>query len=192
MYGSSTQLKKKTLRSISLRTFPVFFCFLFAIQTGFSQERVKGDLKKKAIEAAAGITMLTPDLLSPVSVNAIALWSDDKKQLAVIMKVEVLDNWHIYAYVPPDQPYIVSELRLSTPDGLTPLEERETPIPYPYGEGIFVYKGSLVFIRYFSVKKPLANNTVGVGLYYQTCNISECLPPDLEMITLTMQEVDNP
>jgi hypothetical protein len=164
----------------------VFFCLLFTFHTGFSQEKENDDLKRKAREAAAGFTIPAPDMLSPVSVNAKAVWSDDKKQLAVIMKVEVLDNWHIYAHVPPDQPYIVSELRLSAPDGIMPVEEWETPIPYSYADGILVYKGSLIFIRYFSVKKVLTNMTVGVGLYYQTCNINECLPPELEMIKLAL------
>jgi hypothetical protein len=180
------QLKERILQTICIRTFPVLICLLFVIQSSFSQEKAKDELRKKAREVAAGFSMPAPDLQSPVLVNAKAVWSEDKKQLAVIMKVEVLDNWHIYAYVPPDQPYIESELRLSSLQGLTPLEQWETPIPYPYADGIFIYKGSLLFIRYFSVSTPVENKTVEVGLYYQTCNISECLPPELEMIKLSM------
>jgi hypothetical protein len=172
------------LQKISTKAFYIFFYLLFVIHSAFSQEKVKDDLRKKAQEAAKGLGVLAPDMRSPVSVNAKAIWSDDKKQLAVILKVEVLDNWHIYAHVPPDQPYIESELRLSAPEGLTALEKWETPVPYPYEDGIFVYKGSLLFIRYFSVKKAVENKTVEVGLYYQTCDIRQCLPPELEMVKL--------
>ena len=186
MYGSLTPLKQGILRNIRIKVFPVLFCFLFAIQPGVAQQKATDDLRKKAQQAAAGLRVPAPDLLSPVKLNARAVWSDNKKQLAVIMKVEVLDSWHIYAYVPTDQPYIVSELRLSPPDGLTPLEKWETPILYSYGDGIYVYKGSLLFVRYFSVKKAVEKKTMEVGLYYQTCDISQCFPPELEMIKLTM------
>ena len=186
MYGWSIHLKKGILQNINIRAFAALFCFLIAIQSVFSQETAKDDLRIKAREAASGLNVQVPDLLAPVSLNASFVWSNDKKQLALIMKVEVLENWHIYAYVPPDQPYIVSELRVAAPEGLVPLEKWETPIPYPYGDGIFVYKGSLSFIRYFSVKKAMENKTVEIGLYYQTCNMSECLPPVLEMVKLTM------
>ena len=186
MYGSSTQVKQGILQHISIKLLHVLFCLLFAIQPGLAQEKATDDLRKKAQKAATGLHVPAPDLRSPVSMNARTIWSDDKKQLAVIMKVEVLYNWHIYAYVPAGEPYIVSEPRLSAPAGLTPLEKWETPIPYPYADGIFIYKGSLLFIRYFSVKKAVENKIVEVGLYYQTCNMSECLPPELEMIKLTM------
>jgi hypothetical protein len=120
----------------------IFFCFLFIIQSGYSQEITKDDLRKKVKEAASGLTVPAPDPLSPVSVNATSVWSNDKKQLAVIMKAEVLDNWHIYAYVPSGQPYIETELKLTTPEGLTPLEKWETPIPYPYEEGSLFIKAA--------------------------------------------------
>ena len=185
MYGWSTQLNRETLQKISTRLSWIFFSTLLFIQPVFSQE-VKDDLRKKAREAAKGLTVLVPHSHSPVSVNAKSVWSEDKKQLAVILKVEVLDEWHIYAYVPPDQPYIQSELRLLPPEQLVALDKWETPIPYPYADGIFIYKGSLVFIRYFSVTKPVENLTVEVGLYFQTCNFSECLPPELEMIKISL------
>ena len=174
------------LQNISMKALLFVTCLLFFIQPGFSQEKVKEELRKKAQEAAAGLTVPAPDLQSPVSVNARAIWSHDKTQVALILKVVVLFNWHIYALVPPDQPYIVSELRLVTPEGLTPLDKWETPAPYPYADGIFIYKDDLLFIRYFSAKRSVENKTVEVGLYYQTCNMSECLPPELEMIKLTM------
>lgn len=174
------------MQKISHKIFYIFFFILLTIQHGFAQEKVNDDLRKKAREVAKELTVSIPDMQSPVSLNASIVWSEDKKQLAVIMKVEVLDNWHLYAFVPQDQPYIQTELRLTPPDGLKPLEVWETPALYPYQDGIFIYKGSLLFIRYFSVAKHAEHKTVEVGLYYQTCNISECLPPELEMIKLSL------
>ena len=186
MFGWLTQLKKRILQKISFKALPICLCLLLVIQSVYSQEKVEDELRKKVEEAAAGLDVPAPDPFSPVSVKAGTVWSDDKKQLALIMKVEVLENWHIYALVPPDQPYIQSELRLLPPDGLTPLEKWETPVPYAYGDGIFVYKGSLLFIHYFSVKKTVDNKTLEAGLYYQTCDFNQCLPPELEMIKLAL------
>lgn len=159
---------------------------MFVSHSGFSQEKIKDALRKKAHEAAAGLHVPSPDLRSPVLLNTTTIWSDDKKQLAVIMKAEILHGWHIYAYVPVGEPYIVSELRLTAPDGVEPIEKWEMPTSVPYADGIFVYKGSLLFIRYFSVKKAIENKTLEVGLYYQTCDISQCLPPELEMLKISM------
>ncbi|MGV3528080.1 MAG: hypothetical protein ACO1OO_04225 [Flavisolibacter sp.] len=174
------------MRSISPRALPLIFCLLVGIPRGFSQDKIKGELRQKAEETGAVLSVPTPDYRSPVSLNATTVWSRDKKQLAVILKAAMLEGWHIYAHVPDDQPYIQSELRLRVPDSLTPLEKWELPVPYPYADGIFVYKGSSVFIRYFSVKDPLQAQFLEVGLYYQTCNLSECLPPEEEILQVPL------
>lgn len=166
--------------------FAVFICMLIGIQNASAQEKVKEEFRKMVREAANELYVSKPDELSPVNVNARAVWSSDKKQLAVIIKTEVFDNWHMYAYVPPDQPYIVSELRIAETQGLIPVTEWEKPASYPYAEGVLVYKGSLLFIRYFTVTKDFVNKTLEAGLYYQTCDIKQCLPPELTMIKMTL------
>jgi hypothetical protein len=173
------------LQKIRIIAIPIFLCLLLLFKPAISQETPKDDLRKRAQETAVGLYVPQPDLLSPVSLNAGVVWSGDKKQVAVILKVEVLENWHIYAYVPPDQPYIQSEVRLPPIEGLIPIGEWEMPGPFAYGDGIYIYKGSLHFIRYFSVIKTGAPKTFDVGLYYQTCDISQCLPPELEEIKLS-------
>lgn len=162
------------------------FCMLISIQNAFAQEKVKEEFRKLVREAANELFVSKPDELSPVSVNAKAVWSLDKKQLAVIIKTEVLDDWHMYAYVPADQPYIVSELRLTETKELIPVTEWEKPSSYPYDEGVLIYKGSLLFIRYFNVTKDFVNKTLEAGLYYQTCDMKQCLPPELTMIKMTL------
>jgi hypothetical protein len=174
------------MQKISVKPLAVCICLLLGMQNAFSQEKVKAEFRKKVKEAANELYVTKPYELAPVNVNARTVWSDDKKHMAVIIKAEVLDNWHIYAFVPPDQPYIVSELRLKETKGLIPVTDWEKPVSYPYDEGVLVYKGSLLFIRYFTVTKDFLYESVEAGLYYQTCDMKQCLPPELTMIKMTL------
>jgi hypothetical protein len=167
------------------------FIFLILVASGyecFSQVEIKKELKQKIEDSTEKIAVWEPDFESPVSFNAKAVWSNDKKQLAVVMKVKVLDGWHIYASVPETQPYIESKIELSVPDGMVPLGDWQLPNAYPsYDDDVYIYKGSFTFVQYFAINKPLQNNKISVGLYYQCCDINQCLPPTLETVEISLK-----
>lgn len=159
---------------------------LFITSLTFSQNRIDAGFKQVVSEASDKLWVSQPDMSDPVTVNAELVWSNNREQLAVVMKVRVLENWHIYAYVPGSQPYITTELKLSVPDGVTPVDKWEKPGAYPSADGVYIYEGSLVFVHYFSVDKPVKEKQIETGLYYQTCDLKQCLPPQIKMRKLTL------
>ncbi|HEU0125093.1 protein-disulfide reductase DsbD domain-containing protein [Flavobacterium sp.] len=151
--------------------------FLVFAVNSYGQKPDQAFIKK--VEKTAGVFKIKDPVVSdPVSVDAQLIWNKSKTQLAVIVKAKVFEGWRIYAYVPPTQPYIQYQMVLELPKGVTALEDWLKPKPYPYEDNIFIYKGELTFIRYFSVKDLEANAKIKAGLFYQTCDIKQCLPPN--------------
>lgn len=126
-----------------------------------------------------------PSSGDPVSVAADLVRDNQDNPLAVVMKVVVLQNWHIYAYVPEDAPYHQTKLLLDMPKGISgsgPWQEPDAQ--NAKGEpGIFVYDGELAFIRMLKGEVQQKGQFT-VGLRYQACDPNQCLPPTEKKITL--------
>ncbi|WP_163410256.1 protein-disulfide reductase DsbD domain-containing protein [Flavobacterium ajazii] len=155
--------------------------YLFITLLGFAAKTYSQNpdtaFLKKVQKAAASLSVEKPQNSDPVSVNSQLIWNKDKSRLAVIIKANILSGWHIYAYVPADQPYIKTDIVLELPEGITPLEEWTKPSAYPYEDNIFIYEGEIVFTRIFTVNNPEKDAVITVGLFYQTCDLRQCLPP---------------
>ena len=160
---------------------------LIAVQFGWSQNsKVLPELKAKITTAASELEIFEPSNLDPVSLNGTIVWSADKSQFAIIMKANILETWHIYAYVPSTQPFISSELNLELPEGVTKIGGWEKPNFEPYQDGIYVYKGELVFVQYCLVDKGVRAHPISCGLYYQSCDPFKCFPPKTKTLDLKM------
>ena len=158
---------------------------LIAVQFGWTQDsKVLPELKAKIASVASELEILEPTKLDPVSLNGTIVWSADKSQLAIIMKANILETWHIYAYVPTTQPFIASELRLEIPEGITKIGEWEKPNFEPYQDGIYIYKGELIFVQYCLVDKEVGAHPISCGLYYQSCDPFKCFPPNSKTLDL--------
>lgn len=170
-------------------TISTFLVLFLAVQAGQTQEVVVSPaLKQKVKKAAMELHVYEPNPMDPLSLNATMVWSEDKSQVAVIMKALLLDGWHIYAHVPSTQPYIASELQLELPEGVSAIGTWETPSYEAYDNAIYVYSGELIFVRYCSVKNNKEISLIKTGLYYQSCDLYKCFPPktktkDLKLIT---------
>lgn len=148
----------------------------------FAQEKAIAPALESAVQKVAEtMSVDEPFLRDPVALNAKIVFGKDRKQFAVVMKVRILRNWHIYAYVPKSQPYIETELKLSVPDGVSEIGEWKKPNAFPSSDGVFVYEGNLIFTKYFSAENIEKNSEITVGLYYQTCDLKQCLPPNTKM-----------
>lgn len=163
-----------------MKVFQKYIWVLFIILTvkSFAQQPLDPAFIKKVEKASIAFKIKAPETSDPVSVDAKLLWNSNKTQVAVVVKGKILAGWHIYAYVPDTQPYIQYEMVLDLPKGVTPLGEWTKPNSYPYEDNIFVYKGELIFIRYFSVNDFEKNAVITTGLFYQTCDIKQCLQPN--------------
>lgn len=147
----------------------------------YGQKQPEAAFAKKVEKAALAFKLKDPIVSDPVSVDARLVWNESKNQLAVVVKAKLFPGWHIYAYVPSTQPYIQYKMVLDLPKGVTPLSEWNKPNSYPHEDNIFVYKGQIIFTRYFSVKDLGSGAKITAGLYYQTCDIRQCLPPNTKV-----------
>lgn len=156
----------------------IFFMVFLAVHLGQAQSsKVSPQLKEKVAKVASELETFVPYQLDPLSLNATIVWAADRTQFAVVLKALVLDNWHIYAYVPPTQPFIATELKLDLPPGISTIGDWEKPAFNPYQDGIYVYKGELVFVQYCLAEDIGQENQVRAGLYYQSCDLHKCFLP---------------
>ncbi len=164
----------------------ILILFLLAGFQVYSQKHISEKFSKTVDKAVKALNVKSPPVSDPVSVNTTLVYNDDKSQLAVIVKAKILQGWHIYAYVPKTEPYIQYKMILDAPKTLTALTEWSKPGSYPYEDNVFVYKGEVVFTRYYSVKGVTPGSKISAGLAYQTCDIRQCLPPNTKVKELKL------
>lgn len=165
----------------------VFLVIVFSVHFGWSQKpSILTEFKQKVEAFANKLEAFECNELDPLSLNAGIVWSDDKTQLAIVMKANLLHGWHIYAYVPKTQPYITTELELELPKGISTIGKWITPLDEAYNGGVYIYHGELVFIQYCSANNYNMDEVIKCGLYYQTCDLNKCYPPETKTRTLEL------
>lgn len=162
------------------------FLFLILVSKTYGQEKVKESFIQKVDKVISDLEVQSPSPSDPVSLASKVIWNDSKTQIAVVVKVKVLQGWHIYSYVPDTQPYIQSSMILELPEGISAITEWTKPDSYPFEDNIFVYEGEVSFVRYFTVKEVILKAKIKAGLHYQTCDLRQCLPPDTKEEELTV------
>lgn len=130
-----------------------------------------------------------PTPIDPVKVNASIESTEDFTIKTLIFNATILEGYHIYAYVSPQDPYIQSKLELELPEGVTSFGGLQTPTPTAYpGKGeLYVYTGTIQFKQQIKVVSNYNNNVIKCGLFYQTCNANICLPPTQKDVLLTLK-----
>ena len=169
-----------------------FRTFLYAILIGCSFIGVKAQvidesLQLKASVAFNEIEIPEPNRFDPLGLNAKIVWSENKEQCAIILKVELLTDWHIYASVTSASPFIPTEIELELPEkGVISISEWELPESEYYNEDCMVFVGEeLHFIKYFKVEKgTVLNGNIKCGLYYQACDPYKCIQPQTKMVSI--------
>ena len=135
--------------------------------------------------AAKQLQCAEPDEQNPVTLNARLV--KEKDSIAIIVKVQMAPGWHIYQYVPASAPYIPIEHILKVPDNLRAVGawEKTRPTPSAHDPGVMLYEQEAVFIhKALQLSAGKADDAVKAGLYYQTCNLRQCLPPVEETFDL--------
>ncbi|MBD0833388.1 protein-disulfide reductase DsbD domain-containing protein [Aestuariibaculum sediminum] len=163
----------------------VFYMLLLCYSSVTAQIELDKDFKLAVEKASKELEVKRPETTDPVKVNANVVWNESKDQLAVIVKASILRGWHIYAFVPENQPYIEFNTVLNNIEGLEPITSWKNPPPLPYEQGIYIYEGDLIFTRYFNLKER-SKKPIEAGLFYQTCNINQCLRPNQKTINITL------
>ncbi|TNJ46962.1 hypothetical protein KFZ70_05910 [Tamlana fucoidanivorans] len=167
--------------------FLIVFAILFLNHDSWAQyDLIRPEMQRKVAEASVKLKVLDCHSLDPLSLNALVLWSQDKSQLAVIMKINLLPGWHIYSFVPKTQPYIPTELLLELPKGIYKIGDWIKPMDEAYNDGVYIYHGVQTFVHYLKVTNSNYSNELTCGIYYQTCDLNKCYPPNEKLIKLKL------
>ncbi len=152
----------------------LFFIFLFPVFCAHGQS----SFDAKIAEASGQLKCDAPDERNPVSLNAVLV--TEKDSIAVIVKAVMAPGWHIYAYVPSTLPYIQMDPVLKLPATVKKAGDwmKTRPTASANDRGVLIYENEAVLVQK-AVKAPgtPAGGIINTGLYYQTCNLRQCLPP---------------
>jgi hypothetical protein len=152
----------------------VFILLLFPVLLVNAQTRFDAKIN----EAAKQLTCAIPDERNPVTLNAKLIFDGDS--IAVIVKTSIAHGWHIYQYVPATLPYIPIDHILEFPLNLKKSGGwiRSRPMSSVNDPGVLIYEQSAIFIhKLVKVPSTQEDGVIRTGLYYQTCNLKQCLPP---------------
>lgn len=136
-------------------------------------------------ETIAELKCMPPDERDPVKLSAALV--QDADSIAVVMKVKLAAGWHIYSYVPETLPYIPMEFVLQLPENYEAVGDwiKSKPMSSANDPGVLMYEHEAVFIRKAIIKKTgKSGDGIKAGLYYQTCNLRQCLPPVEKVVQL--------
>ncbi|AUP80514.1 protein-disulfide reductase DsbD family protein [Flavivirga eckloniae] len=161
--------------------------FITLALTNVGAQTIDESLELMVSVAKQDLETPSPTRFDPLQLNGAIVWSENKKQLAVVMKVELLTDWHIYASVTKKSAFIATKIKTKFPEkGLVPLTDWEKPNEEAYNKSSSVYIGDqLFFIRYYKVDQTFnASTSLKCGLYYQACDPFKCMPPKTKMIDL--------
>lgn len=135
-------------------------------------------LDVKIAKVVKDLNCSLPSEQNPVTLNAAVV--TDKDSLAIVVKVSLAPGWHIYEYVPDNMPYIAIERILQLPADIKAVGSwiKTEPNTSANDPGVLIYDHEAVFIQK-AVKASGAKSggTLKAGLYYQTCNLRQCLQP---------------
>jgi DsbC/DsbD-like thiol-disulfide interchange protein len=149
---------------------------LLLLPIHFVQAQVS--LDTKIAEASRQLTCPAFGVGNPISLNSILV--DAKDSLAIVVKVQLAPGWHIYQYVPSTKPYIPMKLILKLPDGVRAIGPwiKPRPIASASDPGVLIYLNEMIFIQKIARSSlTKIGSTIQAGLYYQACNLHQCLPP---------------
>ncbi|MFB0495774.1 hypothetical protein ABID99_002011 [Mucilaginibacter sp. OAE612] len=156
--------------------------FKFMVNTHKTETAAIAPASTGDVKTANAVTV--PTRTDPVTVSAMLIdEANGKKQ--VVVKAEILQGWHIYAYVPKDSPFITTQPIIELPKGVTSGEwQASAGVPFIGGEGMFVWEGIATFKTEISAASLKTGMVVKCGLYYQVCDNNKCFPPKRKVIEL--------
>ena len=151
----------------------IVIAFLFPVLFANAQS----SFDKKITEAAKQLKCEIPGQQQPVTLNAQLVSSSDS--LAIIVKVAIAPGWHIYSYVPQNQPYIPIDHILQLPDDVRAVGKWQStePMSTANDPGVLIYETEALFVQKEVKNAGAKPGKISAGLYYQTCNLRQCLQP---------------
>ena len=150
--------------------------------------------KDKEVEAKkvvnAKLELDEPTHAEPVSIGAVLVDGENEAEKTILIKTNIMEGYHIYAYVPKGEAYIKTEQGVKIPAGvdLVGKWDKTSPAPYPGKDGILIYKNENSFRHKIKVGKDVAKGSeIKCWLYYQCCDANICFPPKKKEFTLIIK-----
>ena len=162
---------------------------MFVLLMAGLQLRAQSSLDRKIAAAGKVLRCGRPDEGHPVLVGAMLVSEGDS--IGVIVKAVLAPGWHIYDYVPPSLPYIPIETILKLPPTIRAVGGwvKSQATASASDPGVLIYEGEAVFVhkavRVSERSAVAGGGIIQTGLYYQTCNMRQCLQPVEKTIELT-------
>lgn len=158
--------------------------FLFFSMSGLCVYAQSG-LDKKIASALKQLNCAEPSEQNPVTVNAVLAVEGDS--IAVVVKTLIAAGWHTYQYVPANAPYIPIELILNLPEKATAAGrwQMSPSVPSTTDHGVLIYEKEAWFVRKVWYPAGTAGK-IQTGIYYQCCDLRQCLPPTEKTIDLVI------
>lgn len=108
-----------------------------------------------------------------------------------LVTVSIPETWHVNSHVPKDEFAIPTKVRVESPalaiDAIDYPPHVERAFGFAGGQMLAVYEGTIRIPVRGSVSAP--DGDVTVGVYYQACNDTICLPPKEVTKTVTLSAV---
>lgn len=156
--------------------------FFLLIATGKGQTA----LDQKIAKAIANTNCEEPTERDPVTLRGFLVSEGDS--LAVVVKVRMAPEWHIYQYVPSNSPYVQLDNILTLPKGLVKVGKWQfsKPMRYVADPNVLIHEENAWFVHKIAGHAE-KGSSIGTGLYYQTCDHRQCLPPIEVKINLKIE-----
>jgi len=132
--------------------------------------------------AAPALEVEAPRRGKPVQWNAgVFPVAGEPGRVQLVVKARILAGWHIYAEVPPKEPYANTVFRLDLPAGVIADGDWTRPEAHPSlmgGAGLLEWTGDVEFTRTLTVgREAEIPAALHLAIDYQTCDVSMCFPP---------------
>jgi hypothetical protein len=163
------------------------YSLLIIISLIVMNAQAQSDHFRKEIEKSINeLSVETPGDQYPVSVSPSLLKDSSSDFMAVIIKINIADGWHIYSIVPPIHHYVNTDFLLELPEGVEKVGDWIKPVSNESQEkGVYIYEKEAVFIHYIKIAANLERESyIETGLDFQCCNYSICKPPGTRLFKL--------
>ena len=130
-----------------------------------------------------------PTFRDPVSFAGDVVKDAQGNLTAVVLKIRILEGWHIYAHVSDSDPFIPTELSLMLPAGVELSGNWITPKQHiiPGGDiETTVYDGTVTFIQKLEGSPAKEGGSIAAKVYYQCCDVNQCKMPTEKDIIINL------
>lgn len=154
--------------------------------------------RKKLPELVGERHVAEPSRATPVTfqTSIIPESPGDGLDYRLIVKFRILEGWHLYASVPPGEPYVPTTLkveldeRVSAVGGWESSEAKASPDNFQ----VAIWENECVFTRKLRVARDaesrteLAAPSLELTVNYQACDEQQCMPPTSRTFKLKIGE----